>query len=107
MNELLRDLINTEKVAAFIDDVIVGTEEEERRRIQQASSKNNKKVRGKRLVCKTGKVQVEGERSRVFRSGNWTRGDKDGRGKDERCIRLADTKVKDVQKFLGLVNYYR
>jgi len=27
MNELLRDLINTRKVVAFIDDVIVGTEE--------------------------------------------------------------------------------
>ena len=30
MNELLRDLINTGKVAAFIDDVRVGTETEER-----------------------------------------------------------------------------
>jgi len=29
MNELLRDLINTRKVAAFIDDVIIGTEIEE------------------------------------------------------------------------------
>jgi len=29
MNELLRDLINTEKVAAFIDDVIIGTESKE------------------------------------------------------------------------------
>jgi len=29
MNELLRDLINTGKVAAFIDDVIIGTESEE------------------------------------------------------------------------------
>ena len=29
MNELLRDLINIGKVAAFIDDVIVGTETEE------------------------------------------------------------------------------
>ena len=29
INELLRDLINTEKVAVFIDDVIVGTEDEE------------------------------------------------------------------------------
>ena len=28
MNELLRDLINTGKVATFIDDVIVGTETE-------------------------------------------------------------------------------
>jgi len=30
INELLRDLINTEKIAVFIDDVIVGTEDEER-----------------------------------------------------------------------------
>ena len=30
MNELLRDLINTEKMAVFIDDVIIGTESEER-----------------------------------------------------------------------------
>ena len=30
MNELLRDLINTGKLAAFIDDVIIGTESEER-----------------------------------------------------------------------------
>ena len=29
MNKLLRDLINTEKVAAFIDNIIVGTENEE------------------------------------------------------------------------------
>ena len=29
MNKLLRDLINTEKIAVFIDDVIVGTEIEE------------------------------------------------------------------------------
>jgi len=29
INELLRDLINTGKVAAFIDDMIVGTETEE------------------------------------------------------------------------------
>ena len=29
MNELLRDLINTEKVGSFIDDIMVGTETEE------------------------------------------------------------------------------
>ena len=29
INELLRDLINTGKVTAFIDDVIVGTEDKE------------------------------------------------------------------------------
>jgi len=29
MNELLRDLINTGKMVAFIDDMIIGTEGEE------------------------------------------------------------------------------
>jgi len=29
INELLRDLINTGKVAVFIDDIIVGTEDKE------------------------------------------------------------------------------
>jgi len=29
MNEILRDLINEEKVAVFVDDVLVGTETEE------------------------------------------------------------------------------
>jgi len=29
MNELLRDLVNTGKIAVFIDDVIIGTEMEE------------------------------------------------------------------------------
>jgi len=29
MNEILRDLFNTEKVASFIDDIIAGTEGEE------------------------------------------------------------------------------
>jgi len=29
MNEILRDIINEEKVAAFVDDVLVGTEIEE------------------------------------------------------------------------------
>jgi len=28
INEILRDLINTGKVASFIDDIIIGTEEE-------------------------------------------------------------------------------
>jgi len=30
MNEILQDLINTEKVASFIDDVIIRTETKER-----------------------------------------------------------------------------
>jgi len=30
MNDILRDLINTGEVAAFMDDILVGTEEEEK-----------------------------------------------------------------------------
>jgi len=30
INKILRDMINKEKVAAFVDDVLVGTETEER-----------------------------------------------------------------------------
>ena len=36
---------------------------------------------------------MEGERSRILRSGNWTRRNKDGGGKDKRSIGLADTEV--------------
>ena len=57
MNELLRDLINMGQVAAFINNIIVGTEMEE------------EKVKG------------------VL---DW----------------LTPKSVKDVQKFLGLANYY-
>jgi len=38
-------------------------------------------------------VQVEGERSRIFGSGNWAREYKDRRREGERCFGLADTKV--------------
>ena len=30
MNDILRDLINTEEVVAFMDDILIGTEEEEK-----------------------------------------------------------------------------
>jgi len=45
------------------------------------------------LIHETKEVQVEDEGSRVFGSGNWARGYKDGEGEDERCFGLADTEV--------------
>jgi len=38
-------------------------------------------------------VQIEGKEGRISRSSNNIRGDKDGEGKGERSIRVADTKV--------------
>ena len=51
---------------------------------------------------------VEGQRSRIFGSDNWRRWSKNRERKGAGSNRVASTKiVKDVQKFLGLVNYYR
>ena len=50
-------------------------------------------------------------RSRVFRSGNRTRGNKDGKGKDEGGIRIANTKICQrcpkvlrISKLLSLIH---
>jgi len=61
MNELLRDLINIGKVAAFIDNVIVGTEDEERHdelvtEIIKRLKKNNLYVKLEKCKWKVRKV---------------------------------------------------
>jgi len=51
---------------------------------------------------------MEGERSRIFGSSNRTRGIKMEKGKVKEVLEWPTPKcVKDVQKFLGLANYYR
>jgi len=62
MNELLRDLINMEKVAASIDDVIVGTENEEGHdelvaEIVKRLKENNLYVKPEILWIKTQRVK--------------------------------------------------
>ena len=105
MNELLRDLINTGKVAAFIDDVIIGTETEEGydelvaeviRRLEE----NNLYVKLEKCRWKVREVGFLGvviglegikmEKEKVKEVLEWP---------TQKC-------VKDVQKFLGLANYY-
>ena len=52
-------------------------------------------------------MQVEGERSRVFRSGDWTKKKKIEEEKVKGILDWLTPKcVKDVQKFLRLANYY-
>ena len=105
MNELLRDLINTGKVAAFIDDVIIGTETEEGydelvveviRRLEE----NNLYVKLEKCRWKVREVGFLGvviglegikmEKEKVKGVLEW----------------LTPKCVKDMQKFLGLANYY-
>jgi len=105
MNELLRDLINTRKVAAFIDDVIVGTETEEGHdelvaEVIRRLEENDLYVKPEKYKWKVREVGFLGviigpdgikmEEEKVKGVVEWP---------TPKC-------VKDVQKFLGLANYY-
>ena len=106
MNELLRDLINIGKVVAFIDDVIIGTESEEGHdelvaEVIKRLEKNDLYVKPEK--CKW-KVREVGFLGVVIRA--------DGiKIEEEKVKGVLDWPVlkcvKDVQKFLGLANYYR
>ena len=106
MNELLRDLINTGKVAAFIDDVIIRTESKEEH--NELVAEVIKRLEENDLYMKPEKckwkVREVGFLGVVIRE--------DGiKMKEEKVKGVLDWPtpkcVKDVQKFLGLVNYYR
>ena len=105
MNELLWDLINTGKVAVFIDNVIIGTEGEEGHdelvaEVIKRLEENNLYVKLEKCKWKVrevgflgvviGEEGIKMEEEKVKEVLDWPA---------PRC-------VKDVQKFLGLANYY-
>ena len=105
MNKLLRDLINIGKVAAFIDDVIIGTEKEEEHdeivaEVIRRLEENDLYVKSEKCRWKIREVGFLGvviglegikmEKEKVKGVLEWP---------TPKC-------VKDVQKFLGLANYY-
>jgi len=106
MNELLRDLINIGKVAVFIDDVIVGTETEKRHdklvaEVIKRLEKNDLYMKPEKYKWKVremdfldvviGPEGIKMEKEKVKGVLEW----------------LTPKGVKDIQKFLGLANYYR
>jgi len=106
MNEILRDMINEGKVAAFMDDMLVGTETEEGHdevvdEVLRRLEENNLYVKPEKCVWKVRKVpflgvvmgegKVEMEEDKVEGVLKWPM---------PQCVR-------DVRKFLGLANYYR
>ena len=105
MNELLRDLINTGKVAVFIDNIIVGTETEEGHdelvvEVIRRLKENDLYVKLEK--CKW-KVREVGFLGVVI--------EKDGIKMEKEKVKevlewLTPKCVKDIQKFLGLANYY-
>jgi len=106
MNDLLRDLVVEEKVAVFIDDVMIATEMEEGHdeiveEVLRRLEENNLFVKLEKCMWKIKEVGFLG----VIIGEDGVRMEKE---KVQKVIEwLVLRSVKDVQKFLGLENYYR
>ena len=106
MNKILRNLVNKGKVAAFIDNVLVGTETKKRHNeiieeVLKRLEKNNLYVKPEKYIWEVKKIgflgvvielnRIEMEMEKVDRVLSWP----------------EPKNVKDIRKFLGLTNYYR
>ena len=106
MNEILRDIINEGKVAAFVDNMLVRTEMEEGQdeiveEVLRRLEENNLYVKPEKYAWKVRKIgflgvvigpsRIEIEKEKVNGVLSWPK----------------PKNVKDVRKFLGLTNYYR
>ena len=106
MNEILRDLINEGKVAAFVDDILVGTETEEGHNkiveeILRRLEENDLYIKPEKCIWKVRKIGFLG----VVIGPNGIKMEEE---KVDGVLSWPEPKnVKDVRKFLGLTNYYR
>ena len=106
INKLLRDLINIEKVGSFIDDIMVGTEIEKKHdklveEILRRLGENDLYVKLEKYRWKVREVdflvvvirpeKIKMEKKKVKAVLDWP----------------VPKSVKDIQKFLELVNYYK
>ena len=106
MNKLLRDLINTGKVAVFINDVIVGTETEEGH--DELVAEVVKRLEENDLYVKLEKCKWKVREIEFLGVVIGLEGIKMEEEKVKGVLEWPTPKcVKDVQKFLGLANYYR
>ena len=105
MNKLLRDLINMEKVAVFIDDVIVGTEDEEGH--NKVVAEVVKRLEENDLYMKLEKCKWNIREVGFLGVVIGPEGIKREKVKVKGVFDWPIPKyVKNIQKFLGLVNYY-
>ena len=106
MNKILRDMINKGKVAAFVDNVLIGTEMEEGydelvEKVLRRLEENDLYVKPEKCTWKVQKVnflevvmgqeKIEMEEDKVAGVLNWP----------------IPKMVRDIRKFLRLANYYR
>jgi len=105
MNELLRDLINTGKVAVFIDNIIVGMEFEEEH--DELVAEVIKRLEENDLYVKPEKCKWKVKEVGFLGVVIGPEGIKMEKEKVKGVLEWPMPKsVKDVQKFLGLANYY-
>ena len=105
INELLRDLINMGKVAVFIDDVIVGMETEEGH--NELVAEVIKRLEENDLYVKLEKCRWKVREVGFLGVEIGPEGIKMEKEKVKGVLEWPmPTCVKDVQKFLGLANYY-
>jgi len=105
MNELLRDLTNMGKVAVFIDDMIVGTETEEEH--DELVAEVIKRLEENDLYVKLEKYKWKVREVDFLGMVIGPEGIKMEKEKVKGVLEWPTPKcVKDVQKFLGLANYY-
>ena len=106
INEILRDMINEGKVAAFVDDVLVETETEKGHneiveKVLKQLEKNDLYVKPEKCVWKVRKIGFLG----VIIGPNGIEMEKE---KMDGVLSWSEPKnIKDIRKFLGLANYYR
>ena len=106
MNEILRDMISKGKLAAFVNDVLIGMETEEghdelMEEVLKRLEENDLYMKLEKCAWKVQKVnflgvvmgqrKIEIEEDKVVGVLNWP----------------VPKMVRDVRKFLGLTNYYR
>jgi len=106
MNDLFRDLINQGDIATFIDDILVATDTEEGHdklveEVLKRLEENDLFVKPEKCKWKVREVEflgviispkgVEMQKEKIEGVLNWP----------------VPRNIKEVQKFLGLANYYR
>jgi len=106
INKILRDLVNKDKVTAFVDDVLVRTEIEKGHdeiieEVLKRLEKNDLYVKPEKYVWKVRKIRflgvviepngIEMEKKKVDGILSWPK----------------PKNMKDIRKFLDLANYYR
>ena len=105
MNKILRDLINTGEVVSFIDDVIVGIEEE--KGYDEVVEEVVRRLAENDLYMKLEKYKQKVKEVEFLGVVIGPEGIKMEEKKVKRVLDWPTPKgIKNVQKFLGLANYY-